>query len=98
MTNYTKGRAFEYQVMRYLRKRGWMVARTAGSHGPFDIFAARNGKTWLIQAKMKGKLTLHELAKLLKVANASGALPILVSRQKGKGMLFRLVKPEGGSS
>jgi hypothetical protein len=33
------GREKEYLAMEQLRKQGYSVARTAGSHGPFDVIA-----------------------------------------------------------
>lgn len=41
-SNYVRGRSFEYEVMDILRKAGYSVARTAGSHSPFDIIAHRS--------------------------------------------------------
>lgn len=39
-SNYIKGRAKEYKVMKRLRDEGYdIVARTAGSHGAFDVIA-----------------------------------------------------------
>lgn len=49
--NYQRGRAREYQVMKILRSRGWVCSRSAMSHGPVDVFAAREGKVLLIQVK-----------------------------------------------
>jgi Holliday junction resolvase len=37
--------------MALLRKTGWIVARSAASHTPVDIFAAREGKILLVQVK-----------------------------------------------
>jgi len=38
--NYVKGRNKEYKVMKRLRDEGYdVVARTAGSHGVFDVIA-----------------------------------------------------------
>jgi Holliday junction resolvase len=51
MTNYTRGRIREYQTMHILRNDGWMVSRSAMSHGPVDVFAAKNGIVKLIQVK-----------------------------------------------
>jgi Holliday junction resolvase len=51
MTNYTRGRSREYQTMHILRDDGWMVSRSAMSHGPVDVFAAKNGIVKLIQVK-----------------------------------------------
>lgn len=39
--NYLKGRAFEYKVMKELKEMGFMVMRTAGSHGKYDIIAIK---------------------------------------------------------
>ncbi len=51
MTNYTRGRSREYQVMHRLRREGWVCSRSAMSHGPVDVFAARAGSILLIQVK-----------------------------------------------
>ena len=37
MTNYTRGRAREYQCMQVLEKEGYLALRMAGSHSPFDV-------------------------------------------------------------
>ena len=56
-TPYTKGRSREYQAMRKLRSEGWFCSRSAASHGPVDIFAAKGGKILLIQVKSgRGRL------------------------------------------
>jgi len=60
VTNYTKGRAFEYELVQMFRDAGYEVARTAGSHGPWDVVAtkttARSKKIAfiaMVQAKVK---------------------------------------------
>jgi Holliday junction resolvase len=50
-TNYTKGRSREYQAMHKLRSDGWVCSRSAMSHGPIDVFAAKDGNILLIQVK-----------------------------------------------
>jgi Holliday junction resolvase len=40
--------------MAILRQKGWIVARSAASHGPVDIFAARDGRVLLVQVKSGG--------------------------------------------
>jgi hypothetical protein len=37
--NYINGRAHEYKVRDEYRARGFTVARSAGSHSPFDVYA-----------------------------------------------------------
>jgi hypothetical protein len=36
-TQYVSGRAFEYAVAKLFRDAGWEVARSAGSHSPWDL-------------------------------------------------------------
>jgi len=52
MSNYTKGRAFEYETMKTWKEQGYTVARSAGSHSPVDVFAWKpDRKPELIQCK-----------------------------------------------
>ena len=50
--NYLTGRAYEYKAKRVLEEQGYTVIRTAGSHGPWDLVATREGeKVRCIQIK-----------------------------------------------
>lgn len=40
--NYQRGRRFEWEVKKDLESQGWIVVRTAGSHGLWDIIAFRD--------------------------------------------------------
>jgi hypothetical protein len=51
-TNYARGRALEHKVARELRARGFMVVRSAGSHGLADLVALAPSSTTLIQCKL----------------------------------------------
>lgn len=60
MSNYRKGRAFEYEIAAILEREGYEVMRSAGSHGPFDLVAVkRNGRNvreiGLLQLKISEK-------------------------------------------
>jgi Holliday junction resolvase len=56
-TAYARGRSREYQVLRKLRSEGWFCSRSAASHGPVDVFAAKEGKVRMIQVKSgRGRL------------------------------------------
>ncbi|GIV53117.1 MAG: hypothetical protein KatS3mg038_3638 [Candidatus Kapaibacterium sp.] len=37
MSNYTRGRALEYDAKRYFEERGYLVVRSAGSKSPVDL-------------------------------------------------------------
>ena len=41
--NYIKGRAYEYKAKKVLEEQGYTVVRTAGSHGPWDLMAIKEG-------------------------------------------------------
>jgi Holliday junction resolvase len=51
MSNYARGRSREYQAIKKLRAEGWLCSRSAMSHGPVDVFAAKDGNTLVIQVK-----------------------------------------------
>jgi len=60
VTNYAKGRAYEYELCEMFREAGYDVSRTAGSHGTFDLVCTkltpRSKKVAfvaLVQAKVK---------------------------------------------
>lgn len=71
VSQYARGRAKEYRAMTMLRQEGWFVARSAASHGPVDIFAAKAGKILLIQVKSgKARIKKDELKELVRWAEA----------------------------
>ena len=89
VTQYQRGRAKEYRAIEMLRSEGWTVGRSAGSHSPVDIFAARAGKVLLVQVKSKrARLDNEELRELVKWARAFNA-DAEVWHFKGRGNLER---------
>lgn len=65
LSKYARGRAREYRAMKILKNMGWLVARSAASHGPVDIFAGKDGKLILVQVKSgKSRLKKNELEEL----------------------------------
>jgi Holliday junction resolvase len=87
VTQYARGRAREYRAMTLLRTDGYVVARSAASHGPVDIFAAKLGVTLLVQVK-SGKATVKtdEAKELVKWAEAFNA-DAEIWHFKGRGHL-----------
>ncbi len=53
-SNYVRGRAFEYQIVKHFRDLGYEAFRTAGSHGKFDVVAVHpdHGSVEFIQCKV----------------------------------------------
>ena len=48
---YRQGVMFEYEVRDWLKERGWIVVRSAGSKTAIDLVAVRNNQTLLVQCK-----------------------------------------------
>jgi Holliday junction resolvase len=87
VTQYERGRSKEYKAMELLRTDGWVVARSAGSHSPVDIFAAKLGSTLLIQVKKgKARMKVEEAKELVKWAEAFNA-DAEIWHFKGRGHL-----------
>jgi Holliday junction resolvase len=61
MTRYQKGRRFEYQFKKFLEKQGYIVLRTAGSHGFADLIAVgKDGEVIFYQLSYKFEKTKYE--------------------------------------
>jgi Holliday junction resolvase len=85
--NYVRGRSKEYKVMTMLRSEGWVVMRSAGSHSPVDVLAAKLGVTLLIQVKNgKARMKAEEAKELVKWAEAFNA-DAEIWHFKGRGHL-----------
>jgi len=89
--NYVKGANFERQVKKQYEEIGYLVVRTAGSHGVADLVAfppLRNVKEWnpiLIQCKNTKKVYLPDDMKELKsIADRYGLRAVLISKQNKK--------------
>lgn len=88
-SNYVKGRSREYRAMSALKKDGWMVTRSAASHGAVDVFAAKDGKVLLVQVKSgRARATKEELDELVEWGkNANGDAEVW--HYKGRGEVVR---------
>lgn len=76
MTNYTKGRSFEYRVKKHLESYGWTVFRMAGSKTKADLIgigrrSAMYGLAgvFFIQCKAKGAFGTKEREEFLELVN-----------------------------
>jgi len=54
-TNYQRGRAKEYRIAKKYREKGWIVLRTAGSHGFADLVCISQNKRQIIFLQVKPK-------------------------------------------
>ncbi|HYA55157.1 MAG TPA: restriction endonuclease [Nitrososphaerales archaeon] len=94
------GRAKEYVVMNSLKKEGWMVSRSAASHGAVDVFAARDGRILLVQVKSgKARATKEELEELVRWGKSSnGDAEVWHYKGRGKVVKRRVYAAKRGSS
>lgn len=53
--NYHRGYLIERRACKLLEQAGYVVARTAGSHSPFDVVAVNANGVRLIQVKRPGR-------------------------------------------
>jgi Holliday junction resolvase len=61
MTRYHKGRRFEYQFKKWLEEKGYLVLRTAGSHGFADLIAiGKQGEVIFFQLSYKFEKAKYE--------------------------------------
>jgi Holliday junction resolvase len=76
-------------TMQMLRKAGWMVSRSAASHGAVDVFAAKEGRILLVQVKSgRARVTKEELEELVMWGKSSNG-DAEVWHFKGKGKLVK---------
>lgn len=52
MTNYERGRRYEYKSIRFLEASGYECTRAAGSHGVADVIAFSAATIALVQVKV----------------------------------------------
>lgn len=82
-SNRQRGDYFERQTRDALEAHGWFVIRAAGSLGPADIVALRQGNTpLLVSCKLSGAIGPEERAVLCAHADQAGARPVLAQRKK----------------
>lgn len=85
-----RGRSAEYWVKRLLEDQGYFVIRSAGSHTPIDLIAAKEGLRMAVQVKVKGVFTKEERDELLKWTEQFQAKPILATKKMGRWILKEL--------
>ncbi len=104
LTNYQRGRQFEYRSRDKALKQGAIyVMRAASSKGAADLIVlwpvieymddmgwdAEKPRVWLIQCKRDGRLPKAEREELLRLAGETGASPVLARVPKsGRGVEF----------
>jgi len=96
-TAYARGRSREYQVLKKLRDEGWYCSRSAASHGPVDVFAAKDGKIRMIQVKSgRARLRPGDRETLKRWAQAYAGTAEVWYFGKRRGIVREIVFEGGG--
>ncbi len=86
--------------MNALKKDGWMVSRSAASHGAVDVFAAKEGKVLLVQVKSgRARATKEELEELVEWGkNSNGDAEVWYYKGRGKVVKKRVYAAKRGAN
>jgi len=92
LRNYIKGRQREHNLKRKLEQAGWLVVRSAGSKGVFDLIAIKDVTLGLqIKGAKPSKQELARIAQAVKGRVIIGLVAIL----KGRTWEFYEVDEDG---
>lgn len=94
MSNYSRGRDFEWRVRDYLRDNGYEVTRAAGSKTKLDLIAMKPGQLLFVQCKRTSLPGPAERVEIVRLAQMVGAVPLVATRgARGTGgpLLRRLL-------
>lgn len=92
-----RGDRFERACIDRLRAFDYLAVRSAGSHGPADIWAARADRgLLLISCKVTDRTTVAERCAFLALAADAGALALIASTTgRGRIQFARIHGPNG---
>ncbi|MCC6051572.1 MAG: hypothetical protein LM580_12740 [Thermofilum sp.] len=76
---YKRGARYEYYVKQLLEEKGYLVVRTAGSHGPFDLIAVDKEKReiLLVQVTKRKHLPAELKRELASLAGTYAVKPVV---------------------
>ena len=94
-TPYRRGAYFERRVKRELELHGYLVIRSAGSHGLVDLVALSPNYVMLIQCRADGELDPATRSALLKLDTGRCGIVMLAYRQ-GRGICVRQICDKKG--
>jgi Holliday junction resolvase len=79
---YKKGARYEYYVKQLLEEKGYLVVRTAGSHGPFDLIAIdrKRGEILLVQVTLRESVPAELKRELASLAGTYAVKPVVYRR------------------
>lgn len=83
---YRRGRIAERKIVNDLRDKGFEnIRRSAGSRGPADIYASKDGRKYYFQIKSgSASIDSNGINKLRRLARDRGGTAVVVHRQNRK--------------
>ncbi len=95
--NYKNGSDFERKVVKFFESKGYLAARSAGSHGMVDVIAipkfvagSHGDMPVLVQCKKTGKISKSDLEDLKKADHDYIGWFLLCENWKGKPLFHDL--------
>ena len=93
MTNYSRGARLERLWLHQMKRRGFNVARSAGSKGLIDCFAWNDEFVILAQVKNgRAAYTQKDVEKLKAMPRPTGTVVLLVERVGAGGVEWNEIK------
>jgi len=92
MSQYRKGRRFEYYIKQLYKSNGWVVIRCAASK-PVDLIAFKQGLVHIIECKTKMP-TKRDRERLRELSKKIG-WPIILCYKKGQQVIGEIVEECG---
>lgn len=87
-SKYRRGRDFEYRTKKKLEDAGFLVVRAAGSKGPADLVAFKEGELLFVQCKIGDWHEVKAWNELIELAESVGAKPIFAQGKNRKTMFW----------
>jgi len=79
--SYVKGRRFENYVREKLERKGYLVVRSAGSKGLFDLVALKKGEILLIQCRWRKSRMSRDM---VEAAEKAGGKALIATHVGGR--------------
>lgn len=97
VTQYSRGRDFEYRVLKDMNKRGYLSLRSPASKSPADIYCMAKGSLIFVQCKLTGVLGVQEWNEFLDYCEAVGATPVMAENDCGSIKYHLITKKKDNS-
>lgn len=91
MSRYKRGAAFERRIQHWLEGKGYLVIRSAGSHGIFDLIAISDYEVFGIQLKSANENKYGNGLKKFREYKNDFVIKILIVNGKERDEIYRFI-------